>query len=99
MDFFAAQHRARRNSLWLMFVFLLSAAGVAVVMYCAVSLGMIVTDMVRTGGAFSVLYPSRSLPAFWDRGRFFGITLVTVGCIAAGAIYRTVQLSRHGAAL
>ncbi|MDR2208935.1 MAG: M48 family metallopeptidase [Azoarcus sp.] len=94
MDFFAAQDRARKNSRFLVFWFVLAVMCIIAVIYLCVSFGMTYKEaLLQT--------TRRTLPVFpfWDGTLFFWVFLLVGGGIASVSLFKIWQISRRGGAL
>ena len=93
MDFFARQDQARRKTKWLVVYFALAVASIVVMLYGVALVGnfYVAAKMHSHGGDAMV--------GFWDPKLFFFSTFITLLIIAAGSIWKTMELSGGGGAL
>jgi Zn-dependent protease with chaperone function len=89
MDFFAAQHRARRKSHWLVLCFVLAVISIIALVYLAVTLWVFYNAPKERVYAFM----------FWDGMRFCWVALFVGGGIAVVSLYKIWQISCHGGVL
>jgi len=83
MDFFEAEHRAKRRTDWLAVLFLLAVAGTVLAVYAAVRIAF----QAALKRSFDVL------PAeFWDLDLLWKVAAATVAVIAIGSLYKTWTL-------
>ena len=90
MDFFRAQDQARRNTLWLVLLFLLAVAGIIVAIYLVVAL-MAGQPGMHDGTAGAVRL-------HWEPELFATVALGTLVLIFGGSLYKVLQLARGGGA-
>ena len=92
MDFFDQQHRARRNTGWILFAFLLAAAGIVLSINVA---GAYIYLFATEGPLLPVGRALASVP----RSAYTVTTLVVLGAIAWGTLARIYALAGGGAAV
>jgi Zn-dependent protease with chaperone function len=88
MDFFARQDKARRNTKWLVWYFVLSVLFTIVLVYGAVAL----IFLSRTGS-------EENAARLWNPQWFAGVTTVTLTVILLGNLYKFAVLSQGGGAV
>src|SRR3990170_2546412 len=93
MDFFAQQHRARRNTTLMVFLFVLAVAAIVL----AVDLVAAATWLALAGD--TMLSRQASLLGQVPAPVYWGGTLVALGVIAGGTLYRIIDLSKGGVAV
>ena len=92
-NFFAQQHQARRNTKLMVFLFLLAVAAIVLaVNLVLVILWMAVVEDTPLGSGAGALLGVPG-PVLW------GGTIVALGTIAGGTLFRIAQLSKGGAAV
>ena len=93
MDFFAQQHRARRHTTLMVFLFVLAVAAIVL----AVDLVAAATWLALAGDTMlsrrASLLGQVPAPVYW------GGTLVALVVIAGGTLYRIIELSKGGVAV
>lgn len=88
MDFFYAQDRSRRNTKWLVLLFLLAV--------CVIVVGVYLAVVVMIGFSNS---EQIAQPIHWWQPKLFAVVAAgTVLLIGAGSLYRMITLSRGGGA-
>ena len=93
MDFFAQQHRARRHTTLMVFLFVLAVAAIVLavdLVAAATWLALAKNTMLKTRASLLGQVPA---PVYW------GGTLVALGVIAGGTLYRIIELSKGGVAV
>lgn len=93
MDFFAQQHRARRRTTLMVFLFVLAVAAIVLavdLVAAATWLALAKDTMLSTRSSLLGQVPA---PVYW------GGTLVALGVIAGGTVYRIAELSKGGVAV
>ena len=83
MDFFEAEERARRHTLWLIVLFTLAVAGTVVAVYAVTWVG--VQYWNRTG--------AQLFGRFWDGELLWRVAAATVALIGGASIYKTRAMS------
>ncbi|MGR4067470.1 M48 family metalloprotease [Billgrantia sp. C5P2] len=91
MDFFGAQERARRLTVWLVLLLMMAVIGMIAAAVAVVTLAMVLLD----GGQPAVDPLARALDPLLLGGVALGVLLV----VAAGSLARHVQLRAGGAAV
>jgi len=93
MNFFEAQDKARRNTAWMILLFIFAVAGLV---FLTNLLLLAVLAYVKTGYfVFSV----SELQSFFDPVVFVGVTVGVCLLIFGGSLYKTMSLSRGGPAV
>jgi len=83
MDFFEAEHRAKRRTDWLAVLFALAVSGTVLAVYAA----------VRVGCQAVLKRPFDALPAeFWNFELFWRVAATTLAVILIGSLYKTWTL-------
>jgi Zn-dependent protease with chaperone function len=85
MDFFQRQEKARRNTVRLVFYFVLG-----------VGLMLIAVYAVFAGVFRHAQFEKHGIEGLWDTGLFLWATITTLGIIAFGSLYKTIELSEGG---
>ncbi|NNE63594.1 MAG: M48 family metallopeptidase, partial [Gammaproteobacteria bacterium] len=93
MNFFEAQDKARRNTVWLIILFVLAVAGL-IVLTNLLLLGVMV--YIKTG---QFLFSLESLQNYYSWREFIGVTIVVCLLILGGSFYKTMSLSGGGASV
>ena len=88
MDFFARQNQSRKQSLYLTFLFVLAVIFVAVAVFFAVKLAFYVS--------MDTLSLSRNGFKWFDLQLFLLVTVVTLGVIILGSLFKMLQLKKGG---
>lgn len=91
MDFFRAQDQARRNTQWLVLLFLLAVAGIIVAIY-------LVASMVSGPPGGHEGTPG-AVRLHWDPELFAMVALGTLVLISGGSLFKVLQLTRGGGAV
>ncbi len=91
MDFFGYQEQARRNTAWLVFLFVVATLMIMLAVYVAVAAGLLFAQFFQT-------QPPVSMRAFWNPTLFGWVVAVTLLIVSGGSLYRTLQLRRGGGA-
>ena len=94
MNFFEHQDRARRNTSWLIGLFLLALVGLVAGTYAlvmAIFLGG-VEQLAEQGEVVAQLGPA----TFWRPDILAGVSLAVGGVVGAGSLYKTAQLAGGG---
>lgn len=93
MNFFAAQARARRNTTWMILLFILAVAGL-VVLTNILLLGTLAYS--KTGGfVFSI----SELQNYFEPNVFIAVTIGICLLVFGGSFYKTLSLSKGGPAV
>jgi len=93
MNFFEAQDRARRNTLWMILLFILAVAGLV---FLTNLLLLVVLAYLKTGYfEFSI----SGLKTYFDPVVFIGVTVGVSLLIFGGSLYKTMSLSKGGPAV
>jgi len=85
MDFFQAQSRARRNTFWLVLMFLAAVICIVIAVYLVIQLVFI----LNASG-------ERKPVSLWDATHFWWVALATGGVILVASLIKTLQLSEGG---
>lgn len=93
MDFFEQQQRARRKTALMVFLFLLAVA--AIVLAVDLVLAVAWTAVFLDTGLFESMNPRERVPP----QVYLGGAIAALAVIAAGSLYRMLQLSQGGAAV
>jgi Zn-dependent protease with chaperone function len=91
MDFFASQDAARRKTLWLIFYFILAVVAIVVFLYVVACLALVGAE-AQAQDAMPEVTPSR----FWQPFLLLVVTVVTVGIIGFGSVYKSLELAGGG---
>jgi len=91
MDYFGYQEQARKNTFWLVFLFVAAVIVVVMAVYIAVVGGFF-------AGQFMQEYPHMYIDAFWNPVLFTCTTCFTLMLVVGGSIYRTLDLKKGGGA-
>ena len=93
MNFFQAQDKARRNTLWMILLFILAVGGL---IFLTNLLLLVVLAYLKTGYfVFSV----SELNSFFELSVFVGVTVGVCLLIFGGSFYKTISLSKGGPAV
>ncbi|OGA39236.1 MAG: hypothetical protein A3G26_02875 [Betaproteobacteria bacterium RIFCSPLOWO2_12_FULL_65_110] len=93
MDFFEQQHRARRNTTLMVFLFVLAVAAIVLsvnLVAAATWLALAHDTMLSRRASLLGQVPA---PVYWSG------TLAALGAIAGGSLYRIIELSKGGVAV
>lgn len=101
MNFYEAQDDARKRTKWLVLYFILAVVGVVAAVYAVVGFAY------QAQGGSEVIYRdqfgniTRDVRSgeWWDLGRFLTVSVVTVGVILLGNVFKSLQLAGGGAAV
>ena len=88
MDFFARQDQSRKRSLYLTFLFVLAVLFVAVAVYVAVQLAFHLS--MDRSGTYGKGF------TWFDPQMFLLVTIVTLGIITLGSLFKMLQLRKGG---
>jgi Zn-dependent protease with chaperone function len=83
MDFFEAEHRAKRRTHWLAVLFMLAVSGTVLLVYTAAW----IARQHFIGPSLQIV-PG----GFWDVNLFWNVALTTISVILIGSAYKTWQL-------
>ena len=91
MNFFAAQDRARKSTLWLVLLFLLAVAALVIMSNIVVlaALGFFKPEYLQAGDYY----------AQFDWSMFAMISVAVISVILMGTVYKLLQLSQGGVAV
>jgi Zn-dependent protease with chaperone function/uncharacterized tellurite resistance protein B-like protein len=92
MDFFHRQEIARRNTRFLEVYFALAVLATVVTIY----IGAALIFAWQQGASPDENGNPASLSDLWNGPLFFGVSVVTIGIIACGSIYKTASLAGGG---
>jgi Zn-dependent protease with chaperone function len=87
MDFYGHQDSARKRTGWLVVLYGLAVAGIALALY-------VVVRMVLGGSE-----AGEPIPGFWQPELFFGVAVGVLAVVLAGSLFKTAQLSGGGPAV
>ena len=90
MNFFEYQEQARRQSRWLVFLFILAVVIIIVVIDIAILITFGVNDIERQQALFSMQNLQANLPTL------LGGALVTAGVVAVASLFKTASLRSGG---
>jgi Zn-dependent protease with chaperone function len=93
LNFFEAQDKARRNTAWLIILFVLAIAGL-IILTNLLLLGVMV--YIKTG---QFLFSFEALQNYYSWREFAGVTLVVCLLILGGSFYKSVSLSGGGSSV
>jgi len=93
MNFFEAQDKARRNTLWMILLFFLAVAGLV---FLTNLLLLVVLAYLKTG---YFVFSISELKTYFDPSVFIGVTVGVCLLIFGGSFYKTMSLSRGGSAV
>jgi len=93
MNFFAAQDKARRNTLWMILLFILAVTGL---IFLTNLLLLVVLAYLKTG---YFVFSLSELNNFFDLSVFVGVTVGVSLLIFGGSFYKTMSLSKGGPAV
>jgi len=93
MNFFEAQDRARRNTLWMILLFMLAVAGL---IFLTNLLLLVVLAYLKTG---YFVFSISELRSYFDLPVFVGVAVGICLLISGGSLYKTVSLSKGGPAV
>ncbi len=88
MDFFSAQDEARRNTKWLVLLFLLAVVSIILLLYLAI------VGFSSYSNTTSLAEPLR----WWQPTLFFIIAGITSAVVLLGSLFKTLSLTRGGGA-
>ncbi len=88
MNFFAAQDKARRNTLWMILLFILAVAGL---IFLTNLLLLVVLAYLKTG---YFVFSLSELKYFFDLPVFVAVTVGVSLLIFGGSFYKTLSLSK-----
>lgn len=88
MDFFSAQDEARRNTKWLVLLFLLAMVSIILLLYLAI------VGFSSYSNTTSMAEPIH----WWQPALFFIIAGITSAVILLGSLFKTLSLARGGGA-
>jgi len=88
MDFFSAQDDARKNTKWLVLLFLLAVLAIIVLLYLAVAY---LTSFSNTAALAQPIQ-------WWQPNLFLIVAAITAGVILLGSLYKTAALASGGGA-
>lgn len=91
-DFFERQDRARRNTGWLIVLFVLAVAAIIASVYAATAL---LVEFARDDKEHAIRLASGQIP-FWNPALFGGVAASTLFVVASGSLYKIAQLSAGG---
>jgi len=92
VDFFGRQEQARKNTTWLVILFAAAVVMIIAAVYFAVVTGL------YFGQFFQGQQPFFSVDTLWNPQLFVWVVCLSVTMVAAGSIYRTMQLRKGGGA-
>ena len=93
MNFFAAQDKARRNTLWMILLFILAVGGL---IFLTNLLLLVVLAYLKTG---YFIFSVSELNSFFELPVFVGVTVGVCLLIFGGSFYKTMSLSKGGPAV
>jgi len=93
MNFFEAQDRARRNTLWMILLFILAVAGLV---FLTNLLLLVVLAYLKTG---YFVFSISELQIYFDLTVFVGVAVGVCLLIFGGSLYKTMSLSKGGPAV
>jgi Zn-dependent protease with chaperone function len=93
MNFFEAQDKARRNTVWMILLFICAVAGLVLLTNLLL---LAVLAYIKTG---YFVFSLSELQGYFDPAVFVGITVGVCLLIFGGSLYKTVSLSRGGPAV
>lgn len=101
MNFYEAQDDARKRTKWLVLYFILAVVGVVAAVYAVVGFAYQVqggSEVIYRDQFGNITRDVRS-GEWWDLGRFLTVSVVTVGVILLGNVFKSLQLAGGGAAV
>jgi Zn-dependent protease with chaperone function len=93
MNFFQAQDKARRNTLWMILLFILAVGGL---IFLTNLLLLVVLAYLKTG---YFIFSVSELNSFFELSVFVGVTAGVCLLIFGGSFYKTMSLSKGGPAV
>jgi Zn-dependent protease with chaperone function len=93
MNFFEAQDKARRNTLWMILLFILAVGGL---IFLTNLLLLVVLAYLKTG---YFIFSVSELNNFFELPIFIGVTVGVCLLIFGGSFYKTMSLSKGGPAV
>ncbi len=93
MNFFEAQDKARRNTLWMILLFILAVGGL---IFLTNLLLLVVLAYLKTG---YFIFSVSELNNFFELSVFIGVTVGVCLLIFGGSFYKTMSLSKGGPAV
>jgi len=93
MNFFQAQDKARRNTLWMILLFILAVGGL---IFLTNLLLLVVLAYLKTG---YFIFSVSELNSFFELSVFVGVTVGVCLLIFGGSFYKTMSLSKGGPAV
>ena len=93
MNFFEAQDKARRNTLWMILLFILAVGGL---IFLTNLLLLVVLAYLKTG---YFIFSLSELNSFLEMPVFVGVTVGVCLLIFGGSFYKTMSLSKGGPAV
>jgi len=93
MNFFQAQDKARRNTLWMILLFILAVGGL---IFLTNLLLLVVLAYLKTG---YFIFSVSELNSFFELPVFVGVTVGVCLLIFGGSFYKTMSLSKGGPAV
>ncbi len=93
MNFFQAQDKARRNTLWMILLFILAVGGL---IFLTNLLLLVVLAYLKTG---YFIFSVSELNNFFELSVFVGVTVGVCLLIFGGSFYKTMSLSKGGPAV
>ena len=93
MNFFEAQDKARRNTLWMILLFILAVGGL---IFLTNLLLLVVLAYLKTG---YFIFSVSELNNFFELSVFVGVTVGVCLLIFGGSFYKTMSLSKGGPAV
>jgi Zn-dependent protease with chaperone function len=93
MNFFEAQDKARRNTLWMILLFILAVGGL---IFLTNILLLVVLAYLKTG---YFIFSVSELNNFFELPVFIGVTVGVCLLIFGGSFYKTMSLSKGGPAV
>jgi Zn-dependent protease with chaperone function len=93
MNFFQAQDKARRNTLWMILLFILAVGGL---IFLTNLLLLVVFAYLKTG---YFIFSVSELNSFFELSVFVGVTAGVCLLIFGGSFYKTMSLSKGGPAV
>ena len=92
MDFFGQQEQARKNTTWLVVLFAAAVLTIIAAVYFAVVAGLYFGQFFQGQQAFF------SVDTLWNPVLFIWVVCISMTLVAAGSMYRTIQLRKGGGA-
>ncbi len=93
MDFFESQDLARRNTGWLVFLFVLAVLGIIATVF------LFVTGLIGYLGRHELAEQNLGWVDLLDPGIFFAVATVTLLVVAGGSLFKLIQLRGGGTAI